>query len=112
MASPDLPGRLAQVRDRIGFHQARGGWSHPVRIVAVTKSHGPEAVRAAVAAGLADVGENRVQEGLTKQEQLGEVPVRWHLFGTVQLNKVRRDVGRFALIRSVDRIVLARELER
>jgi len=83
-----------------------------VRIVAVTKSHGPEAVRAAVAAGLADVGENRVQEALTKQEQLGEVPVRWHLIGTLQRNKVRHVVGRFALIHSVDRIELARELER
>jgi hypothetical protein len=83
-----------------------------VRVVAVTKGHGPEAVRAAVAAGLEDVGENRVQEALTKQEAAGTVPVAWHLIGTLQRNKARQAVGRFALIHSVDRLELAAELDR
>ena len=112
MDFPGLADRLASVRDRIGYHQARGGWTHPVRIVAVTKSHGPEAVRAALAAGLEDIGENRVQEALAKQEQLAGLPVRWHLIGSLQRNKVRHVVGRFALIHSVDRIELAEELGR
>jgi len=107
-----LGSRLASVRDRIRLHQARGGWTHPVRIVAVTKTHGPEAVRAALAAGLEDVGENRVQEALAKQEQLVGVPVRWHLIGPLQRNKARHAVGRFALIHSVDREDLATELDR
>jgi pyridoxal phosphate enzyme (YggS family) len=112
MTFPELPGRLAHVRETIGRHQALGGWNHPVSIIAVTKSHGPEAVRAAAAAGLGIVGENRVQEALAKQEQLSDVPVEWHLIGTLQRNKARHAVGRFAVIQSVDRLDLARELDR
>ena len=111
MEFPDLPGRLARVRDTIARHQAGGGWSHAVRIVAVTKTHGPEAVRAAAAAGLGDVGENRVQEALAKQEGAADVRVEWHLIGTLQRNKARHAVGRFALVHSVDREELARELD-
>jgi PLP dependent protein len=112
MEFPDLPSRLAQVREAVARHQQVGGWSHPVRVVAVTKGHGPEAVRAAAAAGLEDVGENRVQEALAKQEAVGSVPVTWHLIGTLQRNKARQAVGRFALIHSVDRPDLAAELDR
>lgn len=108
----DLPERLARVRDTLARHQAIGGWTHAVRIVAVTKTHGPEAVRAAAAAGLADVGENRVQEALAKQEALADLPVGWHLIGTLQRNKARHAAGRFALIHSVDRADLAGELDR
>src|SRR5687767_1395891 len=99
----DLPERLARVRETVARHQAIGGWPHPVRIVAVTKTHGPEAIRAAVAAGLTDIGENRVQEALGKQEALGDLPVAWHLIGTLQRNKARHAAGRFALIHSIDR---------
>src|ERR1041384_6861512 len=112
MDFPGLADRLASVRDRIGYHQARGGWTHPVRIVAVTKSHGPEAVRAALAAGLEDIGENRVQEALAKQEQLAGLPVRWHLIGSLQRNKVRHAVGRSSASEPADRIELAEELGR
>jgi PLP dependent protein len=112
MDFPDLPGSLARVRDTVARHQAAGGWSHPVRIVAVTKTHGPEAVRAALAAGLSDVGENRVQEALQKQGELTDVQVRWHLIGTLQRNKARHAAGRFVLIHSVDRGDLAAELNR
>lgn len=112
MEFPDLPSRLAQVREAVARHQQVGGWSHPVRVVAVTKGHGPEVVRAAAAAGLEDVGENRVHEALAKQEAVGSVPVTWHLIGTLQRNKARQAVGRFALIHSVDRPDLAAELDR
>src|SRR6185503_4359147 len=96
MDFPDLPGHLAQVRETTARHQAIGGWTHPVKIVAVTKTHGPEAVRAAVAAGLRDIGENRVQEALEKQDALAGVRVEWHLIGTLQRNKARHASGRFA----------------
>jgi len=112
MEFPDLPSRLAQVREAVARHQQIGGWSHSVRVVAVTKGHGPEAVRAAAAVGLEDVGENRVQEALAKQEAAGSVPVTWHLIGTLQRNKARQAMGRFALIHSVDRPDLAAELDR
>lgn len=112
MDFPALPASLARVRETVARHQAVGGWTHPVRIVAVTKTHGPEAVRAALAAGLTDVGENRVQEALQKQDALAGVPVAWHLIGTLQRNKARHAAGRFALIHSVDRADLAAELDR
>lgn len=112
MDFPGLPARLAQVRDSIARAQQRGGWNHDVRIVAVTKSFGPEAVRAAVAAGLMAIGENRVQEAIAKQEVLGDVTAEWHLIGTLQRNKARHAAGRFELIHSVDRFDLARELDR
>lgn len=112
MDFPGLPARLAQVRDSIARAQRRGGWTHDVRIVAVTKSFGPEAVRAAVAAGLTTIGENRVQEAIAKQDVLGDVAAEWHLIGSLQRNKVRHAAGRFALIHSVDRPDLARELDR
>jgi PLP dependent protein len=112
MDFPDLPGSLARVRDTLARHQAVGGWSHPVQIVAVTKTHGPEAVRAALAAGLTDVGENRVQEALQKQAALSNLAAHWHLIGTLQRNKARHAAGRFVLIHSVDRGDLAAELHR
>jgi pyridoxal phosphate enzyme (YggS family) len=112
MNFPGLPARLAAVRDTVTQRQAVGGWSHPVRIVAVTKSHGPEAIQAALAAGLRDIGENRVQEALRKQETLGDLPVDWHLIGTLQRNKARHAAGRFGLIHSLDRADLAAELDR
>jgi hypothetical protein len=112
MDFPTLPASVGRVRETVARHQAVGGWTHPVRIVAVTKTHGPEAVRAALAAGLTDVGENRVQEALQKQETLAGVPVAWHLIGTLQRNKARHAAGRFALIHSVDRADLAAELDR
>jgi PLP dependent protein len=112
MTFPELPARLAQAREAIDRHQALGGWRHPVTIVAVTKTHGPDAIRAAVAAGITAVGENRVQEALAKQDQLPDVGVEWHLIGGLQRNKARHAVGRFALIHSVDRLDLAQELAR
>jgi pyridoxal phosphate enzyme (YggS family) len=83
-----------------------------VRIIGVTKTHGPEAVRAALAAGIHDIGENRVQEALQKQEATSDLRIEWHLIGTLQRNKARMVVGRFCLIHSVDRADLARELGR
>jgi pyridoxal phosphate enzyme (YggS family) len=112
MVYPDLPGSLARVRETVARQQAVAGWNHPVSIVAVTKGHGTEAVRAAVQAGLADVGENRVQEALEKQERLQDLQVVWHLIGTLQRNKARHAAGRFGLIHSMDRSDLGTELDR
>lgn len=106
-----LHDRLVRIRHGIADAQA-GRWTHPVRIVAVTKTHGAEAVRAAGAAGLDAVGENRVQEALPKQEECADVAVEWHLIGGLQRNKARHAAGRFALIHSVDRLDLAAELAR
>jgi hypothetical protein len=112
MAYPGLADRLAEIRTRIAEQQAQAGWTHSVKIVAVTKTQPAEAVRAALAAGLSAVGENRVQEALAKQEQLADVRVDWHLIGSLQRNKARLAVNRFALIHSVDSLALAQELDR
>jgi pyridoxal phosphate enzyme (YggS family) len=112
MQYPGLAERVAEIRSRIAERQAQSEWTHPVTIVAVTKTHPPEAVRAAVAAGLTAVGENRVQEAVAKQEQLADVEVEWHLIGTLQRNKAKQAVGRFALIHSVDSVGLAQDLDR
>jgi hypothetical protein len=112
MSDSGLSTRLAGIRSVIAERQHAGGWSHPVRIVAVTKGHGADAVRAAAAAGLDVVGENRVQEATAKQDECAGVAVEWHLIGTMQRNKARQVVGRFALIHSIDRLDLAEEIDR
>lgn len=112
MLYPQLAERTATVRARIAERQARGGWSHPVAIIAVTKTHPIDAVREACAAGLRAVGENRVQEALQKQDAAPDLVVEWHLIGSLQKNKARQAVNRFALIHSVDRLDLAAELDR
>jgi pyridoxal phosphate enzyme (YggS family) len=105
MLFQDLGARLAEVRDRVAAAVSRGGHGQRVTVIAVTKTHGPEAVRAAWQAGLPDVGENKVQEALGKMAAV-EVPVRWHLIGHLQRNKVR-DLDHFALVHSIDRASLA-----
>ncbi len=105
MPFPELPDRLAAVRDRVERAVGRGGHRQAVTIVAVTKTHGPDAVQAAWQAGLHDVGENRVQEAVPKMSAAA-VPVRWHLIGHLQRNKVRATDG-FAMLHSVDSARLA-----
>ena len=112
MSEAALADRLAEVQAVIAARRAVAGWQHAVRIVAVTKTHGPAAVRAAAGVGLTMVGENRVQEALAKQEACTDVAVEWHLIGGLQRNKTRLVAGRFALIHSVDRIDLAEALDR
>lgn len=112
MELPALPGRLARVREVVADRQRRAGLAHEVRIVAVTKTHGADLVRAAWQAGLRDLGENRVQEALPKQDATADLPIAWHLIGSLQRNKARQVTGRFALIHSVDRLELAAELNR
>ena len=103
---------IEAVRSRIAAAAQRAGRpAGAVRIVAVTKGHPVERAREAAAAGVVDLGENRVQEALGKQEAWPDAPVRWHLIGHLQRNKVRLVVGRFALIHSLDSVRLADALE-
>jgi pyridoxal phosphate enzyme (YggS family) len=96
----DLPDRLAEVRTRIDDAAARGGRAQAVTVVAVTKTYGPEAPLAAWEAGLRDVGENKVQEALGKIPHV-DAPLRWHLIGHVQRNKVKQ-LDPFHLVHSMD----------
>ncbi len=113
--------RIAEVRARIARAAERVGRDpSDVRLVGVTKGVALDAILEAAAAGLRDVGENRVQEALAKMAavppagawSLGEqAPVSWHLIGRLQTNKVRLAVGRFALIQSVDSLRLGRTID-
>jgi pyridoxal phosphate enzyme (YggS family) len=82
-----------------------------VRLVAVSKTMSPEAVREAVAAGVRMLGENRVQEA---REKIAACPglAAWHLIGHLQSNKAKLAVGLFDLIQSLDSLHLAEELDR
>jgi PLP dependent protein len=105
MPFPDLSARLADVRTRIEAAVGRGGHGQTVTIVGVTKTYGPEAPLAAWDAGLRDVGENKVQEALGKMPRVA-VPLRWHLIGHLQRNKVKQ-IDEFDLIHSMDSARLA-----
>lgn len=105
MPFPDLADRLREIRGRIDEAVGRGGHGQTVRVVAVTKTHGPDAVQAAWAVGLTTVGENRVQEALPKMDAVA-VPVHWHLIGHLQRNKVK-SLTRFELLHSMDSARLA-----
>jgi pyridoxal phosphate enzyme (YggS family) len=105
MPFQDLASRLASVRESIDQARARGGHGQTVTIVAVTKTYGPDAVTAAWDAGVRDVGENRVQEALAKMPQV-QAPLRWHLIGHVQRNKVKQ-LDPFHLVHSMDSARLA-----
>jgi PLP dependent protein len=100
---------VRRVEDRIAAALARAGRSNAVTIVAVTKTHGPEAVRAALAAGVRDCGENRVQELVAKHDAVGAI-VAWHLIGHLQRNKVRQVLPLIELMHAVDSLRLAEAL--
>ncbi len=110
MPFPQLGDRVAAIRARIDAAATRGGHGQNVAIVAVTKTHGPEAVAAAYEAGLPDIGENRVQEAVGKMGSV-TVPVRWHLIGHLQRNKVR-SLDSFSLFHALDSTRLADAVNR
>lgn len=104
---------LPAVRERIdeALHAA-GREAGGVRLVAVTKAHPFEAVEAAVAAGLTDLGENRVGELETKVGRFGSEEITWHMVGHVQSRKAGRVADVAAMVHSVDSLKLARRLSR
>lgn len=110
MPFPDLEQRVAEIRERIASAARRGGHGQKTTIIAVTKTHGPEAPIAAFNSGIADLGENRVQEALGKMDSV-TVPVRWHLIGHLQRNKVK-SLDRFSLFHALDSSRLADAIDR
>ncbi len=79
-------------------------------LVAVTKAHPPEAISAALACGLTDVGENRIDELQGKVELLGRSVATWHMVGHLQSRKARQAVQLADLVHSVDSLKLGRRL--
>ena len=81
-----------------------------VTLVAVTKTHGTEEINKAIDWGVTDIGENKVQEILEKYPHVK--PVRWHLIGHLQTNKVKQIIDKVHLIHSVDSMKLAGEINK
>lgn len=112
-AVSELRQRLDEVRERIATAATRlGRAQEEITLVAVSKTHPVEVLRAALGTGLTDFGENRVQEADAKIMELGRDSVRWHLIGHLQANKARRAVKLFDTIHSLDSVSLARRLDR
>ncbi len=105
MPFEELPARLVDVRARIETARSRGGHAQSVTVIAVTKTYGADAPLAASAAGVKDVGENKVQEAVAKMQEV-TVPLQWHLIGHLQRNKVKQLDG-FHLVHSIDSARLA-----
>jgi len=82
-----------------------------ITLVAVTKTHPSAVIRTAVAAGIQNIGENRVQEADEKISELGQI-ARFHMIGHLQTNKVKRAVQLFDVIQSVDSLKLAQEIHK
>ena len=108
----DLAANLAALRARLAAACARAGRdAASVTLLAVSKFQPPEAVRAALDAGLVHFGESRVQEAKAKIP-LCPGRARWHMIGHLQSNKCRDAVALFELVQSVDSLALAQELDR
>ncbi len=107
-----LSANLRRTEEEIAGVQAREGVAADVRIVAVTKRHPLELIEAAAAVGLNDIGENRVQEALSKQDNAPDLNVNWHLIGHLQSNKAKYVPGRFSMVHSVDSVRVAEALAR
>lgn len=110
--STGLAERLAVVRSRIAAAAERAGRDpDAVLLVAVTKTIAAPRVAAAVALGLRELGENRVQEAAAKAAELASRgPLRWHLIGHLQTNKAGRAAGLFDAVHSVDSARVAEAL--
>ncbi len=102
---------LAHVQAQIEMAcRAAGRPVGSVRLLAVSKTWGPEAVRAAHAAGQTDFGENYIQEAVDKITALQDLPLEWHCIGPIQSNKTRLVAEHFDWVHSIDRLKIAQRL--
>ena len=100
-----------QIQDRIARAAGRcGRRADEITVVAVSKTHSAEAIRAAFQAGLRHFGENRVQEWESKQPQVADLDATWHLIGHLQSNKARRAAHLFRRVDSLDDLGVAKKL--
>lgn len=107
----DIAGNIAKVLSRIGQAAAQHSRdANDVTLMAVSKTHPAERVRAAAAAGIRHFGENYLQEALEKIIALEDLPLCWHFFGPVQSNKTRQIAEHFDWVHSVDRLKVAERL--
>jgi len=100
-----------RVFDNINQAAARAGRNpNDITLIAVTKTVPADAIREAVACGIKHIGENRLQEALSKREALQDLDVTWHFIGHLQTNKAKKVVESFDWVQCVDRPELAAKL--
>jgi hypothetical protein len=108
----DIPKRLAAVRSKIADAADRAGRTPAdVRLIAVSKTHPIDAVRAAADSGQFDFGENKVQEALHKIAQSTDSRLRWHLIGHLQSNKAKKAASAVHAIHAIDSIDLLQKVD-
>ena len=106
-----IEGNLQHVRARIATACAAAGRNvEDVTLLAVSKTWGADAVRAAWEAGQTAFGENYVQEAVAKIAALRDLPVQWHCIGPLQSNKTRVVAEHFDWVHTVDRLKIAERL--
>ena len=111
--SQSLSERFAYVRERIETAARQcNRLPSEISLIAISKTHPVETLRAAIESGVTDLGENRVQEAEGKILEVGRTAARWHLVGHLQSNKAARAVQLFDCIHSLDSADLARRLDR
>jgi len=109
--SVEIEQNIAKVRQRIrAACQACGRDEASVTLLGVSKTRPAADIRAAVQAGLGDMGENYLQEALAKQPELADLSIRWYFIGPIQSNKTRAIAENFDWVLSVDRLKIAQRL--
>ena len=107
----EIAKNLEDVRERIKASAEKSGRkAEDVTLIAVTKTHPAEMINEAIRCGVTDIGENKVQEIMDKYDKV--LPVRWHLIGHLQTNKVKYIIDKVYMIHSVDSVKLMDEIER
>ena len=103
---------IEEIRGRMAQAAARSGRKpEDVLLIAVTKLHEHDEIEEAIAAGVTDIAENKVQEIQKKFDQIHS-PVNWHLIGHLQTNKVKYIIDKVVMIHSVDSVHLAQEIDK
>ncbi len=103
---------IDSIRAKIDEAAKRAGKNpDDITLVAVTKMHGPKEINEVISCGIRDIGENKVQEVLSKYDEVAE-GVRWHFIGHLQTNKVKGIVDKVDMIQSVDSLHLAIEIDK
>lgn len=111
LAMEDIRGNLEKVRQQIRQSAEGCGRSQDdILLVAVSKTRTPEEINIAIEAGVTDIGENKVQEIMDKYDDIK--PVRWHMIGHLQTNKVKYIIDKVSMIHSVDSYKLAAEINK
>jgi PLP dependent protein len=104
--------RLADVRERIARAAARAGRDPSrIRLIAISKTFGADAVRTAAHEGQVDFGENKLQEAQQKRQDLADLPLKWHLVGHLQSNKAKKAAAEFDVIHSIDSVSLLEKID-